>query len=96
MNNRKSYEITATIYVDARIPRLMYEGKELRPLPPDNVMEIEVQLTATRTAYRAATHDDPEEGGEIEDLVATYDGQEIELSTEDERRAIDTLAEVTE
>jgi hypothetical protein len=43
-------------------------------------IEREVEVTGTVTRHHRATQHDPEEGGEVEDIEATLDGNPIELT----------------
>jgi hypothetical protein len=58
----------------------------------DAVCEYTVELTCNAIPYRAATLLDPPEGG-LEDIEATLDGEEFELTASEEEEARELLLE---
>ena len=74
----------------------------MKPTTPGGHVEVEIMVPVRVRAYRTAAYvrtsgppdtcfDD--EGGEIDDLKATYNGLEIELREEDLREAETLLAD---
>jgi len=55
-------------------------------------VERDIVVTCNATPHRAATLLDPEEGG-IEDIEATLDGEEFELTTRETEQARELLLE---
>ncbi len=89
--NRRSSSrtVTAYLYVEPEGPTLDGEG----------LGELEIEVTGTCTPYIAARlsgHPDnwsPSEGGDVEDITATLDGQPYELTSAEEDKAAELLAE---
>ena len=81
------------MFLRVKAPKILYAEQELELSTEDSGYEIEVDLMAYRTPVRPATMSDPAEGGELEDFRCEYHGQQIDLSPDDERKALDLLAD---
>lgn len=88
-NRRSSRTVTAYLYVEPEGPTLDGEG----------LGELEIEITGTCTPYIGAKlsgHPDtwaPAEGGDVEDITATLDNQPFELTSDEEDKAAELLAE---